>query len=176
MRMEKLALIVVMVAASSVLVCWAIDWGVIMLPIIAQELGKLHQDAVRLTLIVGTAVLWREAGGDVEAGGSSPFWLYRGERNRLDRPGVNLSWSSTTLSSPSNSDAGCLRRRAAAKLFFKVFDPGGQNVPAAAAAAAAAAVFVDGSSSSGSSTAAATKASTTQQQQRQQQRGLFYLL
>ena len=61
MRMEKSAFVVAMVAVSLVAVCWVIDWGVVMLPVIDQELRKLHPDAVRLAFISGTTVYWREA-------------------------------------------------------------------------------------------------------------------
>ena len=75
--------------------------------------------------ILKTMPYLRMAVDEEEDGGSAFAWLCRGERNRQGSPDYNRSQSSTVQSLSTHSEAGCLRRQAAAKLFFKVFDPGG---------------------------------------------------
>eukprot|EP01048_Picozoa_sp_COSAG05_P010257 COSAG05_NODE_891_length_6726_cov_7.356722_2_plen_167_part_00 len=83
--------------------------------------GRLH---LGFKILKTMPYLWM-AVDEEEDGGSAFAWLCRGERNRQGSPDYNRSQSSTVQSLSTHSEAGCLRRQAAAKLFFKVFDPGG---------------------------------------------------
>ena len=93
--------------------------------------------AIRLALTCEVYTVWGRIVGDVEAGDIVSVLSYRGEKNHLGQGvDVNFSWSSVpstrrvSLTDPSHAEAGRLRRQAAAKLFFKVFDPGGSRVSA----------------------------------------------
>ena len=124
-------------------------------------------NVVRLALTCGAIIVLGRIVGDEEAVDIVSVLSCRGEKNHLGQVvDVNFSWSSApstrrvSSTDPSHAEAGRLRRKAAAELFFKVFDPGGSRVSAAAAAATAAAVAAT----------AAAAGNTRQQQQRQQQR------
>ena len=167
MQLERFALIVAVMAAGMVLTCLIGDWVLVVAQLILQALKGVEMSVVRLALTCGALTVWGGIVGDEEAVGIVFVLSCRGKKNHLGQVvDVNFAWSSApstgrvSLTDPSHAEAGRLRRKAAAELFFKVFDPGGSTVSAAAAAAAAAAVAAT----------AAAAGNSKQQQQRQQQR------
>ncbi len=94
---------------------------------------------------------WQRSGQIRTAAPHSPLW------SAWDRGAVEEFEGGTASGARSGkyAEAGRLRRKVAAGLFFKVFDPGGTRVSAAAAAAMAAA------------TAATATAAGNNRQQRQ---------
>eukprot|EP01048_Picozoa_sp_COSAG05_P009289 COSAG05_NODE_753_length_7528_cov_4.065823_3_plen_409_part_00 len=158
-RVQQFATIVAAVAVGLVLACWCLDRSYDILLFVIQTLLGVQPDFFTLAFTLKTMSILGEAVDEEEDVGSALAWLCRGEWNRQGNP-ANRSKSSAALSYPSHSEAGRLRRQAAAKLFFKVFDPGGSRVSAAAAAAAAAAA---------TATAATVACNSKQQQQRWQQ-------
>ena len=140
MHLERFAFIVTVMAAGMVVTCLIGDWAIDVAQLILQAFEGLELDAVRLATICGAYTVWGGSGDDVEDVENVFVLSCRGERNHR----VYLSWSSDpstgrVSSDSSKTEAGRLRRKAAAELFFKVFDPGGSTVSATAAAATAAA-------------------------------------
>ena len=125
LRVQQFATIVAAVVVGLVLVCWCLDRGYDILLFVIQTLLGVQLDIFTLAFTLKSMSILGEAVDEEEAVGSAFAWLCRGERNWQGNPDDNHSQSSTAQSLSTHSEAGCLWRQAATKLFFKVFDPGG---------------------------------------------------